>query len=175
VTRSVTNPATGRTAPYSWWQSQFKGSGTLAAPAVAGDTAVRLSDVAGYHVGGTINIDTGDGGDRLESRSITAIGTAGADGSGITFEPALSRSHAAGALVTGSGNPIASTDPSAGAAVTPRMIARLEITKTDGSVETIVSDRSWKTAFGPTVYDMWFSGTDYDARHLRHLHDARRS
>ena len=32
VTRSVTNPATGRTAPYAWWQSQFKGSGTLAAP-----------------------------------------------------------------------------------------------------------------------------------------------
>ena len=164
VTRSVTNPATGRTAPYSWWQSQFKGSGTLAAPAAAGDTVVKVGSVAGYHVGGTINIDTGDGGDRLESRKITAIGTAGADGTGITFEPALSAAHAAGAAVTGSGNPIASTDPSAGAAVTPRMIARLEITKADGSVETIVSDRSWKAALGPTVYDMWFSGSDYDSR-----------
>ncbi|MGH3101875.1 MAG: alpha-L-rhamnosidase N-terminal domain-containing protein, partial [Thermoleophilia bacterium] len=40
VTRSVTNPATGRTAPYAWWQSQFKGSGTMAAPAAAGDTVV---------------------------------------------------------------------------------------------------------------------------------------
>jgi alpha-L-rhamnosidase len=164
VTRSVTNPATGRTTPYSWWQSQFKGDGTLAAPAATGDTVVKVDSVTGYYVGGTINIDTGDGGDRLESRKITAIGTAGADGTGITFEPALSSAHAAGARVTGSGDPTASTEPSAGAAVTPRMIARLEITKTDGSVATIVSDRSWKAALGPTVYDMWFSGTDYDSR-----------
>ena len=164
VTRSVTNPATSRTAPYSWWQSQFKGSGTLAAPAAAGDTVVKVSDVTGYHVGGTINIDTGDGGDRLESRRITAIGTAGAGGTGLTFEPALEAAHASGAMVTGSGNPIASTDPSAGAAVTPRMIARLELTKANGSVDTIVSDRSWKAALGPTVTDNWFSGSDYDSR-----------
>jgi alpha-L-rhamnosidase len=97
VTRSVTNPATGRTAPYSWWQSQFKGRGTLAAPAAAGDTVVKVSSVTDYHVGGTINIDTGDGGDRLESRKITAIGTAGADGTGITFEPGLRAAHASGA------------------------------------------------------------------------------
>jgi alpha-L-rhamnosidase len=164
VTRSVTNPATGRIAPYSWWQSQFKGSGTLAAPTAAGDTVVKVSSVTGYHVGGTINVDTGDGGDRLESRRITAIGTAGANGTGISFEPALNASHAVGALVTGSGNPLASTDPSAGAAVTPRLIARLEITKADGSVQTIVSDRSWKAALGPTVTDNWFSGPDYDSR-----------
>ncbi|WP_328886034.1 family 78 glycoside hydrolase catalytic domain [Streptomyces sp. NBC_00316] len=164
VTRSVTNPTTGRTAPYSWWQSQFKGSGTLAAPAAAQDTAVRVSSVAGYHVGGTINIDTGDGGERLELRKITAIGTAGAEGTGISFEPALKAAHATGAAVTGSGNSLASTDPSAGAAVTPRMIARLEITKADGSVETIVSDRSWKAAFGPTTTSNWYSGSDYDSR-----------
>jgi alpha-L-rhamnosidase len=164
VTRSVTNAATGRAAPYSWWQSQFKGSGTLAAPAAAGDAVVKVSSVADYHVGGTINVDTGDGGDRLESRKITAIGTAGADGTGIAFEPALDAAHASGALVTGSGNPIASTDPSAGAAVTPRMIGRLEVTYADGSVDTIVSDRSWKAALGPTVTDNWFSGPDYDSR-----------
>ena len=34
------------------------------------------SSTANYHLGGTINIDTGDGGDRLESRVITNIGTA---------------------------------------------------------------------------------------------------
>jgi alpha-L-rhamnosidase len=164
VTRSIANPASGRTAPYSWWQSQFKGSGTLASPAAAGDTTVRVSSVTGYHVGGTINIDTADGGERLESRTITAIGTSGAEGSGISFTPALGAAHALATAVTGSGNPIASVDPSAGAAVTPRMIARLEIAKADGSVDTIVSDRSWKAALGPTVTDNWFSGTDYDAR-----------
>jgi len=164
VTRSVTNAATGRTAPYSWWQSQFKGSGALAAPAAAGDTVVKVTSATGYHVGGAINIDTGDGGDRLESQTITAIGTGGADGTGIAFSPGLGAAHATGAAITGSGNPIASTDPSAGAAVTPRLIARLEIARADGSVDTIVSDRSWKVAAGPTVTTNWFSGSDYDAR-----------
>ncbi|MFH8662368.1 family 78 glycoside hydrolase catalytic domain [Streptomyces afghaniensis] len=164
VTRSVTNPATGRTAPYSWWQSQFKGIGTLVAAAPAGATDVKVSSVTGYHVGGTLNIDTGDGGERLESRTITAIGTAGADGTGITFEPPLKTAHATGATVTGSGNSLASTDPSAGAAVTPRLIARLELTKADGTIQTVVSDRSWKAALGPTTLANWYSGSDYDAR-----------
>ncbi|MEV5691615.1 alpha-L-rhamnosidase [Micromonospora globbae] len=164
VRRSVTNPAVGRTAPYSWWQSQLKGSGSLAADAAAGATTVKLTSVANYHVGGTINIDTGDGGDRLESRTITAIGTAGPDGTGITFTPALAASHAAGARVTGSGNNIAASDASAGAAVTPRLIARLEISYAGGGTDVIVSDRSWRTALGPLVTDAWYSGADYDAR-----------
>ena len=37
---------------------------------------MKVSSVASYYVGGTINVDTGDGGDRLESRTITSIGTA---------------------------------------------------------------------------------------------------
>ncbi|WP_329342943.1 glycoside hydrolase family 78 protein [Streptomyces sp. NBC_00663] len=161
VTRSVTNSATGRGAPYSWWQSQFKGTGSLVEAAPRGATAVKVSSVANYHVGGTVNIDTGDGGARLESRTITAIDTAG---TALTFQPALSCDHATGAAVSASGNSLASTDPSAGAAVTPRLIARLEVTKADGTVQTIVSDRSWKTALGPTTTANWYSGSDYDAR-----------
>ncbi|MFF2999491.1 family 78 glycoside hydrolase catalytic domain [Streptomyces sp. NPDC057950] len=164
VTRSVTQPATDRTAPYSWWQSQSKGSGALTAPAAPGDTTVKLSSVSGYHVGGTVNVDTADGGDRLESRTITAIGTAGAGGTGITFTPALARPHAEATTVTGSGNSLASTDPSAGAAVPPRLIARLEMTRANGSVQTIVTDHSWKTSLGPTTTSNWYSGSDYDAR-----------
>ncbi|GAA2422918.1 hypothetical protein GCM10010191_38490 [Actinomadura vinacea] len=140
------------------------GNTVLAADAAAGATTVKLNDVTGYHVGGTINIDTGDGGDRLESRKITAIGTAGADGTGITFTPALSSAHAAGAKATGSGNNIAAGDASAGAAVTPRLIGRMEITYSDGGGNVIVTDRSWRTAPGPLVTDAWYSGSDYDAR-----------
>nr|MDT0661946.1 family 78 glycoside hydrolase catalytic domain [Micromonospora sp. DSM 115978] len=164
VRRSVTNPAVGRTAPYSWWQSQLTGSGTLVEDVLADATTVKLTSVTGYHVGGTINIDTGNGGDSLESRVITAIGTAGADGTGITFAPGLSKPHSVGATVTGSGNNIAASDPSAGAAVTPRMIARLEIVYTDGKTDVIVSDRSWRTALGALVTDAWYSGADHDAR-----------
>jgi alpha-L-rhamnosidase len=164
VRRSVTNPAVGRTAPYSWWQSQLKGAGTLVADAAPDATTVKLDSVANYHVGGTINIDTGNGGDNLESRVITAIGTAGADGTGIAFTPGLSKPHTTGAIVTGSGNNIAATDPSAGAAVTPRLIARLEISYANGTTEAIVSDRAWRTALGALVTDAWYSGADYDAR-----------
>ncbi|GIM97096.1 alpha-L-rhamnosidase [Paractinoplanes toevensis] len=159
VRRSVTNPAVGRTAPYSWWQSQLKGNGNLTADAPAGSTAVAVSDSTGYHVGGTVNVDTGGGGDRLESRTITAIATGS-----ITFTPPLAENHPAGAKVTGSGNNIAAIDASAGAAVTPRFIGRLEIRYRDGSTATIVTDRSWRTALGPLVTDAWYSGSDYDAR-----------
>jgi len=402
VRRSVTNPAVGRTSPYSWWQSQITGSGSLTEDVPAGATNVMPSSGSGYYLGGTINIDTGDGGDRLESRVITNIGTtptvvavantvggsvvpdyndaywiwntenaqssapsgtiyvrktfdiadasavtsaalgiavddehdtyvngtlvmslhvsngwrtysvadikpylvtgpnvvavAATNGSGagsmlsafdidgthyvsdaswkalegtpatppagwneaafddsswpaafesglygispwrsnvsgppgpntlqvqstqgfstgdeilidtganqetrviqsvggssftltepmlivhdvgapvenltnpatgISFTPALDQAHAAGALITGSGNNIAASDPTAGAAVTPRMIARLEITYSNGSTDVIVSDRSWRTAFGATTTDNWYAGSDYDAR-----------
>jgi alpha-L-rhamnosidase len=164
VRRSVTNPTVGRTSPYSWWQSQLKGNGLLVADVAAGATTVKLDAVTGYHVGGTINVDTGGGGDRLESRTITEIGTAGADGTGITFTPGLTDAHATGARVTGSGNNIAATDPSAGAAVTPRFIGRLEIRYRGGGGDVVVTDRSWQAALGPLVTDAWYSGSDYDAR-----------
>ena len=175
VRRSVTNPAVGRTNPYSWWQSQLKGNSRLAADVSVGATTVLLDSVADYHVGGTINIDTGDGGDRLESRTITTIGTPGIDGTGISFTPALSIAHATGAVVTGSGNNIAASDPSAGAALTPRLIGRLEILYRDGSEDVIVTDRSWLTALGPLVTDAWYSGSDYDARREQPGWDERGS
>ncbi|WP_278236086.1 family 78 glycoside hydrolase catalytic domain [Isoptericola sp. AK164] len=164
VRRSIHNEEVGRTSPYAWWQSQIKGSGELVAPVEAGATTVLLTSTEDYHVGGTINIDTGDGGDRLESRVITDIGTAGEDGTGISFEPGLDAAHAVGAHVTASGNNIAETDPSAGAAVTPRMIARLEVSYADGSSDVVVSDRDWRAASGALVTDAWYSGEDYDAR-----------
>ena len=48
--------------------------------------------------------------------------------------------------------------------VTPRLIGRLEIAYADGSTETVVTNRDWRSAFGPMVTDHWFGGTDYDAR-----------
>ncbi|KAH8679368.1 putative alpha-L-rhamnosidase [Ilyonectria robusta] len=159
VRRSVKNAAVGRNSPYAWWESQLKGNGTLVADTPAGSTTVQLSNTTGYHVGGTINIDTGGGGDKLESRKITAIGT-----TTITFTPGLKLAHAAKAQVTGSGNNIAASDASAGAAVTPRLIGRLEVIYIDGSATTIVTDRSWRTRLGPLVTNGWYSGSDYDAR-----------
>jgi alpha-L-rhamnosidase len=152
-----------------------------------GPNVLRVASTNGFSVGDEIRIDSGA---NAEVRIIDNVGSSGANGSGLTlteamtivhavgapvenltnpntgisFEPPLDQAHAAGAIVTGSGNNIAASDPSAGAAVTPRMIARLEITYTNGSSDVIVSDRSWRTAFGAYVTDAWYAGSDWDAR-----------
>ncbi|MGV3617032.1 MAG: family 78 glycoside hydrolase catalytic domain [Fimbriimonas sp.] len=46
----------------------------------------------------------------------------------------------------------------------PRLIFQLEITYTDGSIQKVVSDDSWKTSTGPLLHDGIFSGERYDAR-----------
>lgn len=46
----------------------------------------------------------------------------------------------------------------------PRLLAQLEITLADGSRRVIVSDGSWKTAFGPILESDLIMGESYDAR-----------
>src|SRR5665811_1720948 len=58
------------------------GSTTLAAAPVAGATNIKVASVSNFAVGQTINIDTGA---NLETRVITAVGTAGSGGTGITI------------------------------------------------------------------------------------------
>jgi len=48
------------------------------------------------------------------------------------------------------------------------LIAQLEITYADGSVETIATDDSWKAATGPIVASGIYDGESYDARDERH-------
>lgn len=47
---------------------------------------------------------------------------------------------------------------------TPRMLINIELTYKDGSKETIVTDRSWKYATGPSQYNNLYTGEIYDAR-----------
>ncbi|MFE7711768.1 family 78 glycoside hydrolase catalytic domain [Streptomyces sp. NPDC057486] len=150
---SITNAAVGRTSVYRKYTSTIAKPTTLAAPAAPGDTTVRVANVSGFAVGATLNIDTGDGGARLESRVITAVGT------DIAFDRPLAEQHASGATVTRSGTPNATIT-----AISPRLIARLEIVYTDGHTDTYVTDEKWRTALGPTVTDNWYAGSDYDAR-----------
>lgn len=46
----------------------------------------------------------------------------------------------------------------------PKMICLLKITYTDGSVQTIVSDKSWKTSPSAITFNSIFGGEDYDAQ-----------
>lgn len=46
----------------------------------------------------------------------------------------------------------------------PRMMAELRLTYTDGTVETLGTDASWRTTTGPYTYNNIYSGDKYDAR-----------
>jgi hypothetical protein len=69
---------------------------TLAAPAAAGDTNVKIVSRTGvgFAVGETILIDPFGS---PETATITAVGTAGATGTGITVTPPLASAHVIGA------------------------------------------------------------------------------
>ncbi|MGY0064274.1 family 78 glycoside hydrolase catalytic domain [Streptomyces sp. LZ34] len=55
----------------------------------------------------------------------------------------------------------------------PRLRAKLVVTYTDGSATTLVTDRDWLSADGPTTFDSVYSGEKYDARRADQLGDWR--
>jgi alpha-L-rhamnosidase len=125
------NAPAGRSDVYTKFNSIPTPDGTLMAPAAAGDTTVTLDSVTGYAVGDTVTSTPATAAAAWSRAKVTAVGT-----NTLTVSPALSAAHATGAEVLGSGAPT-----KAEMAVTPRMIARLELTYADGSSDTIVSDR----------------------------------
>lgn len=76
-------------------------STTLAAAANAGDTNIKVGSVTGLTVGRTLTVDAG--GAQPETVTVTAVGTAGSAGTGVTFTPALAFAHASGAPVSDPG------------------------------------------------------------------------
>jgi hypothetical protein len=82
-------------------------STTLFAPAAAGDTNVKVASTTGIATGDTMRIDTAG---TTESVTVTNVGTPGS-GTGITFTPALTSAHAAGAAVLGLGTGVTLTAP----------------------------------------------------------------
>ena len=94
-------------------------STTLFAAAAAGDTNIKVASTTGIAAGDTMRIDTAGA---TESVTVTNVGTPG-PGTGITFTPALTSAHAAGAAVLGLGTGVTLTAPlasghAAGAPVT---------------------------------------------------------
>jgi hypothetical protein len=45
----------------------------------------------------------------------------------------------------------------------PKMIMRTVIEYTDGSIENIISDKSWQTFSSPIIFSSIYGGEDYDA------------
>ena len=69
------------------------GMTTTAAPAAAGDTNVKVTDVTNLAPGQPIFIDTGSG---IEYETIQSVGTSGAGGTGVTLAAPLRFDHASG-------------------------------------------------------------------------------
>ena len=74
---------------------------TLSAAAAVGATNVKVASVTGLVAGNTITVDST--GANPETVTMTAVGTAGAAGTGVTFTPALAFAHASGATVVKNG------------------------------------------------------------------------
>ncbi|WP_406491061.1 glycoside hydrolase family 78 protein [Streptomyces sp. NBC_01604] len=55
----------------------------------------------------------------------------------------------------------------------PRVRAKLVVTYTDGSTTTLVTDKDWLSADGPTTFDSVYSGEKYDARRADELGEWR--
>lgn len=69
---------------------------TLAGAVAAGDTDIKVASSSWFVVGQMIAIDQGP---NQETRTISAVGTSGAAGTGIAFTPSLVLAHPAGAAV----------------------------------------------------------------------------
>ena len=108
----ATPPAGWNTAAFddSSWPAAFSagqyGIGpwnqNVQTPATPNPSVLRVASVAGFQVGDTITVDTGA---NLETRTITAVGTAGANGTGITVNAPLTIVHAQGAPVRNPSRP----------------------------------------------------------------------
>ena len=118
---------------------------------------VTVSSVTGYGVGDTVNVDTG--GEALESRKVTAVGTARGRHRLTLTEPLAARTRRR--AVSGSGGDAAGD----GGHAAPDRPARAHLRRRHQ--DTIVTDRDWRTARGPTITDNWYAGTDYDARRVQ--------
>ena len=70
---------------------------TLAAPAAAGDSVIKVASVTGIQVGNELTVGTPANG---ELRRVTAVGTAGAAGTGLTLSAPLDGAHADGEAVS---------------------------------------------------------------------------
>ena len=87
-------------------QTTYRLNNTTSSAALAtGATNVKVGSVSNFFVGDTITIDApadGHGAGNPEVGTITAVGTSGSGGTGITFSPALTMDHPSGVWVQGS-------------------------------------------------------------------------
>ena len=132
-------------------------STTLAVASVAGDTAIHTASVTGYVAGDVITVDTGAS---AETRTIAAVGTAGAAGTGITLASALALPHASGASAVSSNGPSG-------------LLVRVVADHADGTRDVFVSDGTWKVTKDTAQTNSTITYRNSDAGDRVEFYDAR--
>lgn len=119
---------------------------TLAAAAAAGDTNIKVASVTNMVVGEKVAVDVGF--DNVEYRLITAVGTPGAAGTGVTLDAPLAGAHASGNPVqdVGSGVTLTSALPNP-----HRVTARVVDTSKLGTGITLTAPLANAHPYGSTV------------------------
>jgi hypothetical protein len=132
-------------------------SSTLAAATAAAATVIHPASVTGLIAGDVINVDTGA---NLETRTIAAVGTAGATGTGVTLTAALSNAHASGVATVSSNGPSG-------------ILARVVVDHADGTHDVFVSDGSWKVTKDTAFTNTTNTQRNSDAGDYVERYDAR--
>src|SRR3954454_16407411 len=119
---------------------------TLAAPVAAGATNVKVASAANMVVGEKVAVDAGF--DNAEFRLITAVGTAGAGGTGVTLDSALTGAHASGNPIQDVGSGITLSAPLDNA---HRVTSRVIDSSALGTGITLAAPLAKAHAYGSTV------------------------
>jgi hypothetical protein len=119
---------------------------TLAAAVAPGDTNIKVASVTNMIVGDKVAVDVGF--DNVEYDTITAVGTAGATGTGVTLATPLTGAHSSGNPVQdlGSGITLTSSIPNA-----HRAGARVIDTSALGTGITLTAPLTNAHGYGSTV------------------------
>jgi non-reducing end alpha-L-arabinofuranosidase len=141
--------------------------GRLSAAAHAGDTNIKMSSTANISVGDVIRLDIASQGHGIEQVTVTAVGTAGASGTGITIAAPLRFDHASNLPYSVRGTGISFTPATAFAHSSNEPVQALGSGITLDSpldnghaINTPVRDALVTNAGyqGPPAPDQWFGG-----------------
>jgi len=156
--------------------------GRLSAPAHKGDTNVKLSSTANISVGDRIRLDIASPGHGIDNVTVTAVGTAGANGTGITIAAPLQFDHASNLPYSARGTGISFTPATAFAHSSNEPVQALGSGVTidhplanNHAINTPVRDAAVTSAGyqGTPAPDQWFGGPALANNGNMVLRDAR--
>jgi len=141
--------------------------GRLTAAAPAGSSTLKIGNVDNISVGDKIRVDIESVGHGIEWVTVTAVGTAGANGTGLTIAEKLKFDHAANMPFSDRGTGIAFSPATAFAHSSNEPVQALGAGITldkpltnEHAIDAVVSDAKVPTTGyqGPTVPNQWFGG-----------------